>query len=187
MSHVVQNGLEILTYLADRMGHDFKPYISTVIQPMIDRLGDSKDATREKAHLVLLKILEKGCLTPQQLLDRFRPAFTHKNAKLREEALVLLTTTLNEHGADEMALSGVIPSIVKLLSDPSEKVRETALNTLTDMYRHVGERLRVDLQRKHNVPQAKLLLLIKKFDQLKASGDLLPLAMSSDENKFCGE
>ncbi|XP_018350775.1 PREDICTED: CLIP-associating protein 1-A isoform X2 [Trachymyrmex septentrionalis] len=184
---VVQNGLEILTYLADRMGHDFKPYISTTIQPTIDRLGDSKDATREKAQLVLLKIMEKGCMSPQNLLDRLRPAFNHKNAKLREEALILLTTTLNEHGADEMALSGVIPSIVKLLSDPSEKVRETALNTLADIYRHVGERLRVDLQRKHNVPQAKMLLLIEKFDQLKAAGDLLPLAMSSDVGKDTDE
>ncbi|CAK9833634.1 CLIP-associating protein 1-A [Anthophora retusa] len=184
---VVQNGLEILTFLADRMGHDFKPYISTIIQPTIDRLGDSKDATREKAQLVLLKIMEKGCMSPQQLLDRLRPAFNHKNAKLREEALILLTTTLNEHGADEMILSGVIPSIVKLLSDPSEKVRETALNTLADIYRHVGERLRVDLQRKHNVPQAKLLLLIEKFDQLKAAGDLLPLAMSSDVGKSTDE
>ncbi|XP_018370474.1 PREDICTED: CLIP-associating protein 1-A isoform X1 [Trachymyrmex cornetzi] len=184
---VVQNGLEILTYLADRMGHDFKPYISTIIQPTIDRLGDSKDATREKAQLVLLKIMEKGCMSPQNLLDRLRPAFSHKNAKLREEALILLTTTLNEHGADEMALSGVIPSIVKLLSDPSEKVRETALNTLADIYRHVGERLRVDLQRKHNVPQAKMLLLIEKFDQLKAAGDLLPLAMSSDVGKDTDE
>ncbi|XP_071553223.1 CLIP-associating protein 1-B isoform X2 [Temnothorax nylanderi] len=184
---VVQNGLEILTYLADRMGHDFKPYISTIIQPTIDRLGDSKDATREKAQLVLLKIMEKGCMSPQNLLDRLRPAFNHKNAKLREEVLILLTTTLNEHGADEMALSGVIPSIVKLLSDPSEKVRETALNTLADIYRHVGERLRVDLQRKHNVPQAKMLLLIEKFDQLKAAGDLLPLAMSSDVGKDSDE
>ncbi|XP_032672003.1 CLIP-associating protein 1 isoform X3 [Odontomachus brunneus] len=184
---VVQSGLEILTYLADRMGHDFKPYISTTIQPTIDRLGDSKDTTREKAQLVLLKIMEKGCMTPQNLLDRLRPAFNHKNAKLREEALILLTTTLNEHGADEMTLSGVIPSIVKLLSDPSEKVRETALNTLADIYRHVGERLRVDLQRKHNVPQAKMLLLIEKFDQLKAAGDLLPLAMSSDVGKDSDE
>ena len=184
---VVQNGLEVLTFLADRMGHDFKPYISTIIQPTIDRLGDSKDVTREKAQLVLLKIMEKGCMTPQQLLDRLRPGFSHKNAKLREEALILLTTTLNEHGADEMILSGVIPSIVKLLSDPSEKVRETALNTLADMYRHVGERLRVDLQRKHNVPQAKLLLLVEKFDQLKAAGDLLPLAMSSDVGKGTDE
>ncbi|XP_043252591.1 CLIP-associating protein 1-A-like isoform X1 [Colletes gigas] len=184
---VVQNGLEILTFLADRMGHDFKHYISTIIQPTIDRLGDSKDATREKAQMVLLKIMEKGCMTPQQLLDRLRPAFNHKNAKLREEALILLTTTLNEHGADEMMLSGVIPSIVKLLSDPSEKVRETSLNTLADIYRHVGERLRVDLQRKHNVPQPKLMLLIEKFDQLKAAGDLLPLAMSSDVGKSTDE
>ncbi|XP_072747906.1 CLIP-associating protein 1-B isoform X3 [Anoplolepis gracilipes] len=184
---VVQNGLEILTYLADRMGQDFKPYISTIIQPTIDRLGDSKDITREKAQLVLLKIMEKGCMSPQNLLDRLRPAFSHKNAKLREEALILLTTTLNEHGADEMALSGVIPSIVKLLSDPSEKVRETSLNTLADIYRHVGERLRVDLQRKHNVPQAKMLLLTEKFDQLKAAGDLLPLAMSSDVGKDSDE
>ncbi|XP_076652996.1 CLIP-associating protein isoform X3 [Halictus rubicundus] len=184
---VVQNGLEVLTFLADRMGHDFKPYVSSIIQPTIDRLGDSKDATREKAQLVLLKIMEKGCMSPQQLLDRLRPSFVHKNAKLREEALILLTTTLNEHGADEMILSGVIPSIVKLLSDPSEKVRETAMNTLADIYRHVGERLRVDLQRKHNVPQAKLLLLIEKFDQLKAAGDLLPLAMSSDVGKSTDE
>ncbi|XP_054015820.1 CLIP-associating protein 1-A isoform X4 [Hylaeus anthracinus] len=184
---VVQNGLEILTFLADRMGHDFKHYISTIIQPTIDRLGDSKDATREKAQMVLLKIMEKGCMTPQQLLDRLRPAFSHKNSKLREEALILLTTTLNEHGADEMMLSGIIPNIVKLLSDPSEKVRETALNTLADIYRHVGERLRVDLQRKHNVPQAKLIMLIEKFDQLKAAGDLLPLAMSSDVGKSTDE
>lgn len=58
--------------------------------------GDSKDTTREKAQLVLLKIMEKGCMSPQNLLDRLRPAFNHKNAKLREEVLILLTTTLNE-------------------------------------------------------------------------------------------
>uniref|UniRef100_A0ABD2WPW9 TOG domain-containing protein n=1 Tax=Trichogramma kaykai TaxID=54128 RepID=A0ABD2WPW9_9HYME len=180
---VVQNGLDALTYLADRMGHDFRPYISTIIQPTIDRLGDNKDATREKAQLMLLKILERGSMSPQHLLDKLQPSFSHKNAKLREEALILLTTTLNEHGADEMALSGAIPSIVKLLSDPTEKVRETAMNTLTDIYRHVGDRLRVDLQRKHNVPQAKLALLVEKFDQLRASGDMLPQARSADVGK----
>lgn len=58
--------------------------------------GDSKDLTREKARLVLLKVMEKGSMMPQQLLDRLHPAFGHKNAKLREEALVLLGTTLDE-------------------------------------------------------------------------------------------
>ncbi|XP_043472094.1 CLIP-associating protein 1-A isoform X3 [Leptopilina heterotoma] len=184
---VVQNGLEILTFLADRMGTDFKPYISSVIPATIDKLGDSKDQTREKAQLVILKILEKGSMTPQQLVDRLQPAFGHKNAKLREDAMILLTTALNEHGADEMALAGVIPSMVKLLSDPTEKVRETALNTLTDFYRHVGERLRADLQRKHNVPPSKWALLAERFDQLKAAGDLLPSAMSADVGKESDE
>ncbi|XP_046480774.1 CLIP-associating protein 1-A isoform X2 [Neodiprion pinetum] len=180
---VCQNGLDALTYLADRMGPDFKPYISTIMQPTIDRLGDSKDTTREKASLLLLKLTNRGCLTAQQLLDKLHPTFTHKNAKLREEGLVLLTTLLDEYGADEMALSGVISNIVKLLSDPTEKVRETALNTVAHVYRHVGERLRHDLQKKHNVPQAKWLLLIEKFDQIKAAGDLLPSAMSSKAMK----
>ncbi|XP_020709116.2 CLIP-associating protein 1-A isoform X3 [Athalia rosae] len=178
---VCQNGLDALTYLADRLGQDFKPYISTIMQPTIDRLGDSKDTTREKAAMVLLKLMEKGSLSPQQLLEKLHPTFGHKNAKLREESLILLTTTLTEYGADEMALSGVIPNIVKLLSDPTEKVRETALNTLADIYRHVGERLRLDLQRKHSVPQAKWLLLAEKFDQLKAAGDVLPSAMCSSD------
>ncbi|KAK0170471.1 hypothetical protein PV327_011422, partial [Microctonus hyperodae] len=142
--------------------------------------GDSKDTTREKARLVLLKIMERGSMTPQQLLDRLHPVFSHKNTKLREESLILLTTMLAEHGADEMALSAVIPSIVKLLSDPNEKVRETALNTVVNIYRHVGDRFRNDLQRKHNVPQAKWQLLVERFDQVKNEGELLPLAMSSD-------
>ena len=78
------------------MGHDFRPYISTIIQSTIDRLGDSKDVTREKSQLLLLKIMEKGSMSPQNLLDKLQSSFHHKNSKLREEALILLTTTLNE-------------------------------------------------------------------------------------------
>ena len=59
-------------------------------------VGDNKDATREKAQLMLLKIMEKGSMSPQHLLDKLQPAFSHKNAKLREEALILLSATLNE-------------------------------------------------------------------------------------------
>ncbi|XP_044589311.1 CLIP-associating protein 1-A isoform X2 [Cotesia glomerata] len=184
---IVQNGLEILTQIADRMGHDFKPYISSIIQPTIDRLGDSKDLTREKARLVLLKILEKGSMIPQSLLDRIHPTFIHKNAKLREESLLLLTTILAEHGADSLSLSSVIPSIVKLLSDPNEKVRETAVNTVVNIYRHVGERFRNDLQRNHNLPSAKWQLLVEKFDQIRAEGDLFPHANAMDVGRDTDE
>jgi hypothetical protein len=41
---VSQNGIDAMTYLVDRMSIDFRPYISTVLPPIIDRLGESVSA-----------------------------------------------------------------------------------------------------------------------------------------------
>jgi hypothetical protein len=38
---VSENGIDAMTYLVDRMAVDFGPYISTVLPPIIDRLGES--------------------------------------------------------------------------------------------------------------------------------------------------
>lgn len=62
---------------------------------MVDRLGDSRDTVREKAQLLLAKLLESHVLQPQQLLDKLTPCFKHKNAKIREEFLYTITETLN--------------------------------------------------------------------------------------------
>jgi len=48
-----------------------------------------------------------------------------------------------------------------------------------EIYRHVGDRVRVDLQKKHNIPPAKLSVLMSKFDTIRASGDMMPTAMGS--------
>lgn len=85
-----------MTYLVDRLGHDFRPYLQTVLPVVIDRLGDSKDTVREKAQLLISKLLEKVVLSPQALLEKLIPGFTHKNAKIREEVLRCFVNTLNE-------------------------------------------------------------------------------------------
>ncbi|CAG2062336.1 unnamed protein product [Timema podura] len=144
-----------MTYLVDRMGVDFRPYISTVLPPIIDRLGDSKEMVREKSQLLILKLMERDVITPQALFDKLMPAFTHKNGKIREEVMNCLQTTLKEHGPQSLSISRLIAPIVKLLSDPMSPVRDTAFNTLVEIYRHVGERLRSDLQRKHAVPSSR--------------------------------
>nr|CAI5847559.1 unnamed protein product [Callosobruchus analis] len=156
MNHKVSStGIEVLTYLADRLGSDFRPYLQNVLPHTVDRLGDAKDSVREKAQLLLLKLVEKGALQPQQLLEKLRPHFQHKNAKVREEVLRCLVNTLNEYGTQSLSLSKFIPDIAGLLSDPTPSVRDTAFSTLVELYRHVGERLRIDLQRKQLVPASK--------------------------------
>lgn len=96
MFQVAISGIEILTYLIDRLGSDFRPYLQTILPNVIDRLGDAKDTVREKAQLLILKLLERNVLTPQLLLEKLQPGFSHKNAKIREEVLRCLVNTLNE-------------------------------------------------------------------------------------------
>ncbi|KDR12058.1 CLIP-associating protein 1 [Zootermopsis nevadensis] len=177
---VSQNGIDAMTYLVDRMAVDFRPYISTVLPPIIDRLGDSKEVVREKAQLLILKLMERDVITPSSLFEKLTPAFSHKNGKIREEVMNCLQTTLTEHGARSLSVSRLIPSIVKLLGDPMSTVRDTAFNTLVEVYRHVGDRLRIDLQKKHNLPASKLPALMARFDELRAAGDLLPSASVAD-------
>lgn len=93
---VSSNGIEITTSLIDRLGHDFKPYLQAVFPVVLDRLGDAKDTVREKAHLLMLKLLEHNVLTPAGLLEKLTAHFSHKNAKIREEVLRCLINTVNE-------------------------------------------------------------------------------------------
>ncbi|XP_017770144.1 PREDICTED: CLIP-associating protein isoform X3 [Nicrophorus vespilloides] len=177
---VSSNGIEIMTYLVDRLGYDFRPYLQTVLPCVIDRLGDARDTVREKAQLLILKLLEREVITPQALLEKLTPGFTHKNAKIREEVLRCLVNTINEHGAQSVTLSKFIPHIVKLISDPTSTVRDTAFITIVDLYKHVGDKLKIDIQKRNLVPAARLPALLARFDEVKASGELLPTSKSID-------
>ena len=144
--------------MIDRLGSDFRPYLTTVLPTVVDRLGDNKEVVREKANIALCKLMD-STVQPQPLFEKMMNAFTHKNGKVREEILLLLQNTLNAHGASSLTVSKFIPSIVTLVGDPQSIVRDTALATLVEVYRHVGEKLRVDLQRRGTLPANKVQLV----------------------------
>ncbi|XP_076310026.1 CLIP-associating protein 1-B-like isoform X5 [Tachypleus tridentatus] len=172
---VSQNGLTILRLLADRMKDDFRPYVSTVLSATVDRMGDSKDQVREQAKEFLLKLMS-DVSSPQHMFEKLMSVFNHKNWKVREEILICLQDTLVRHGSHSLTLSKLMPSVVKLLSDPHSQVRETANNTIVEIYKHVGEKVRHDLTKKHNIPTAKLQGIFARFDEIKTSGSFLPSA-----------
>eukprot|EP00092_Neocalanus_flemingeri_P004447 GFUD01004782.1.p1 GENE.GFUD01004782.1~~GFUD01004782.1.p1 ORF type:complete len:1502 (+),score=448.94 GFUD01004782.1:193-4698(+) len=172
---VSQNGLDIVGFLIDRLSSDFKPYLNTILSSCVDRLGDTKEVVREKANIALCKLMD-ATIAPQPLFEKIQAAFTHKNSRVREEVLLLLQNTLNAHGAGSLTVSKLIPSIVQATSDPQAAVRDAAVQTLVEIYRHVGERVRLDLQRKQNMPSNKLATLMTKFDDVRTSGNMMPTA-----------
>ncbi|XP_076456225.1 CLIP-associating protein 1-A-like isoform X9 [Babylonia areolata] len=168
------NGLEVLCLMVDRMGEEFKPHITTVLPSVIDRLGDAKDQVREQAQQLLLKLMMPAS-SPQYVFERMSGAFSHKLWHVREGVLVCLQNTINRYGARSLQLSKTVPAICRLLDDQNGQVREAAVSTLTEIYRHVGEKVRTDLGRKGIAPQ-KLSQIYARFDDVRASGNMLPTA-----------
>ena len=67
------------------------------------------------------------------------------------------------YGSSSLSLNKLVPSIVKCVSDPTPAVRDAAFNTLVEIYRHVGDRVRKDLETRGNVPSAKWVRLTSIF------------------------
>uniref|UniRef100_A0A8B9LVR4 Cytoplasmic linker associated protein 1a n=1 Tax=Astyanax mexicanus TaxID=7994 RepID=A0A8B9LVR4_ASTMX len=139
-------GLEILSALVTRLQDRFRTQVGTVLPSLIDRLGDAKDQVRDQDQTLLLKIMEQAA-NPQYMWDRMLGGFKHKNNRTREGVCLCLIATLNVYGAQGLTLSKIVPHICNLLGDPTSQVRDSAMNCLVEIYRHVGERVRVDLKR----------------------------------------
>lgn len=56
----------------------------------------------------------------------------------------------------QLLVSKFIPPLIALVSDQNLQVRDTSMGTLVEIYKHVGDRLRQEILRKHaNMPQQK--------------------------------
>ncbi|XP_010220289.1 PREDICTED: CLIP-associating protein 1 isoform X18 [Tinamus guttatus] len=175
---VVLLGMDIISALVSRLQDRFKAQIGTVLPSLLDRLGDSKDLVREQDQTLLLKIMEQAA-NPQYVWDRMLGGFKHKNFRTREGICLCLIATLNASGAQSLTLSKIVPHICNLLGDPNSQVRDAAINSLVEIYRHVGERVRADLSKK-GLPQSRLNVIFTKFDEVQKSGNMIQ--SSSDKN-----
>ncbi|XP_041724625.2 CLIP-associating protein 1-A isoform X11 [Coregonus clupeaformis] len=172
-------GIDLLSALVTRLQDRFRNHVGTVLPSLIDRLGDSKDQVREQDQILLLKIMEQAA-SPQYVWDRMLGGFKHKNNRTREGVCLCLISTLNMYGAQGLTLSKIVPHICNLLGDPTSQVRDGAMGCLVEIYRHVGERVRMDLSKK-GLPQSRLNVIFSRFDEVQRSGNMIP-SSGSDKN-----
>uniref|UniRef100_A0A672MIW0 CLIP-associating protein 1-like n=1 Tax=Sinocyclocheilus grahami TaxID=75366 RepID=A0A672MIW0_SINGR len=122
-------GMDLLSALVMRLQDRFRAQVGTVLPSLIDRLGDAKDQVRDHDQTLLMKIMEQAA-TPQVVFDG---------------QFILKLTLL--YGAQGLTLSKIVPHICNLLGDPTSQVRDAAMNCLVEIYRHVGEKVRIDLNK----------------------------------------
>ncbi|XP_073677488.1 CLIP-associating protein 2 isoform X27 [Garra rufa] len=172
-------GIDIVSAFVDRMTDRFRGYLGTVVPALVDRLGDAKDQVREQAQALILKLMEQAA-TPMYVWERLFPGFKHKNFRSREGLCLCLVATLNAYGAQPLSLSKFVPHLCSLTGDQNPQVREAAMTSLVEVYRHVGERVRVDLS-KRDLPSARLQTILSRFDEVLNSGNMA-LSLSQDRS-----
>ncbi|XP_044776755.1 CLIP-associating protein 2 isoform X7 [Neomonachus schauinslandi] len=163
-------GLEILSAFVDRLSTRFKSYVVMVIVALIDRMGDAKDKVRDEAQTLILKLMDQVA-PPMYIWEQLASGFKHKNFRSREGVCLCLIETLNIFGAQPLVLSKLVPHLCILFGDSNSQVRDAAVLAVVEIYRHVGERVRVDLC-KRGIPPARLEMIFAKFDEVQNSGGM---------------
>ncbi|XP_073758531.1 CLIP-associating protein 2 isoform X10 [Callorhinus ursinus] len=172
-------GLEILSAFVDRLSTRFKSYVVMVIVALIDRMGDAKDKVRDEAQTLILKLMDQVA-PPMYIWEQLASGFKHKNFRSREGVCLCLIETLNIFGAQPLALSKLVPHLCILFGDSNSQVRDAAVLAAVEIYRHVGERVRVDLC-KRGIPSARLEMIFAKFDEVQNSGGMI-LSVCKDKS-----
>ncbi|KAM6315012.1 CLIP-associating protein 2 isoform 3-T3 [Aegotheles albertisi] len=164
-------GLDVLGAFVDRLSGRFKSYIGTVLLPLIDRMGDAKDQVREQAQNLILKLMDEAA-PPMYIWERLAVGFKHKNYRSREGVCLCLIATLNIYGAQPLILSKLVPHLCTAFGDSNSQVRDAAILAIVEVYRHVGEKVRLDLT-KRGIPPGRLQTIFAKFDEVRNSGNMI--------------
>ncbi|NXR48285.1 CLAP2 protein, partial [Hippolais icterina] len=172
-------GLDVLGAFVDRLSGRFKPYIGTVLLPLIDRMGDAKDQVREQAQNLILKLMCEAA-PPMYIWERLAVGFKHKNYRSREGVCLCLVSTLNIYGAQPLILSKLVPHLCIAFGDSNSQVRDAAILAIVEVYRHVGEKVRIDLT-KRGIPPGRLQTIFAKFDEIRNSDNMI-LSNVSDKS-----
>ncbi|XP_064275295.1 CLIP-associating protein 2 isoform X20 [Passer domesticus] len=172
-------GLDVLGAFVDRLSGRFKPYIGTVLLALIDRMGDAKDQVREQAQNLILKLMCEAA-PPMYIWERLAVGFKHKNYRSREGVCLCLVATLNIYGAQPLILSKLVPHLCIAFGDSNSQVRDAAILAIVEVYRHVGEKVRIDLA-KRGIPPGRLQTIFTKFDEIRNSDNMI-LSNVSDKS-----
>ena len=92
----------------------------------------------------------------------------------------MISVVFFSFGSGQVSVGKFIGKICDLLGDANVQVRTAAIDSLVDIYHHVGVKVRVDLG-KRGLPPAKLQQLFSRFDEIDVSSNNVNHGGLSDE------
>ncbi|KAF7704138.1 TOG array regulator of axonemal microtubules protein 1-like [Silurus meridionalis] len=122
---VLYGTLQVLNLLVQRLDYDVDRYYKQIVQVALKTLGDTLTVLRNEYMNVFRQLMR--IVGPQKVLDLVTGHLKHKNSRVREDVLNIITAAMLAHPRKDFNIPHLCFLVAPCLADSKKRVRHAAL------------------------------------------------------------
>lgn len=122
---VLCGALQLISLLIQKLEGDVERYYEEIVSVTARALGDSRSVTRHEYMNVFRQLMRM--VGPQKVLDLLVAQLKHRNSRVREDVINIITAAVLTHPRKDFDIPGLCAEAAPALADSKKKVRHAAL------------------------------------------------------------
>ncbi|XP_031436051.1 TOG array regulator of axonemal microtubules protein 1 [Clupea harengus] len=122
---VLYGTLQVINLLVQKLDYNVEKYCKQIVCVALKTLGDTRAVTRNEYMNVFRQLMR--IVGPQKVLDLVIGHLRHKNSRVREDVLNIITAAMLTHPRKDFNISSLCFEVAPYLADSKRKVRHAAL------------------------------------------------------------
>ncbi len=122
---VLYGALQLINLLIEKLDCDVQRYYKEIVGVTVRALGDSRNVMRHEYMNVFRQLMRM--VGPQKVLDLVVAQLKHRNSRVREDTVNIITAAMLTHPRKDFDIPGLCAEAAPALADSKKKVRHAAL------------------------------------------------------------
>nr|XP_046222676.1 TOG array regulator of axonemal microtubules protein 1-like isoform X1 [Oncorhynchus gorbuscha] len=153
---VLYGTLQVLNLLIQKLDYNIDKYFKQIVCVALKPLGDNRAVTRNEYMNVFRQLTR--IVGPQKVLDLAIGHLRHKNSRVREDVINIITAAMLTHPKKDFNIPSLCFEVAPYLADSKKKVRHAALELFAVF--------------DHCLDTGKKQPLMKAVDRVELNGDV---------------
>ncbi|XP_063039510.1 TOG array regulator of axonemal microtubules protein 1 [Engraulis encrasicolus] len=153
---VLYGTLQVMNLLIQKLDYNTEKYCKQIVYVGLKALGDTRAVTRNEYMNVFHQLMKT--VGPQKVLDLVIGHLRHKNSRVREDVLNIITAAMLTHPRKDFNIPSLCFEVAPYLADVKRKVRHAALELFVVF--------------DHCLDAGKKQPLLKAIDQVELTADV---------------
>ncbi|XP_026782606.3 TOG array regulator of axonemal microtubules protein 1 [Pangasianodon hypophthalmus] len=122
---VLYGTLQVLNLLVQKLDYDVDRYYKQIVHVALKTLGDTRTVPRNEYMNIFRQLMR--IVGPQKVLDLVTGHLKHKNSRVREDVLNIITAAMLAHPRKDFNIPHLCFLVAPYLADSKKRVRHAAL------------------------------------------------------------